>query len=59
MVSSYNSRLTYSSSRRPRIANGRMYGLAVSEAAGRLTCRAAPLTSDVSRANEIARLNQY
>lgn len=40
------------------MANGRMYGLAVSEAAGRLTCRVALLTSDVSRENEIARLNQ-
>lgn len=38
------------------MANGKMYGLAVSEPVGRLTCRVEPLTSDVSRANETARL---
>lgn len=40
------------------MANGKMYGLAVSEPVGRLTCRVEPLTSDVSRANETARLVQ-
>lgn len=56
MVSSYNSRLTCSSSRRPRIANGRIYGLAAEKGWGRLMCKVAPLTSEVSRAKDMARL---
>lgn len=38
------------------MANGRIYGLTVGEPWGRLICRVAPLTSDVSRANAMARL---
>lgn len=39
------------------MAKGKMYGLVVGEGCGRLICRVAPLTSDVSRANATARLS--
>lgn len=38
------------------MANGRIYGLAAEKGWGRLMCRVAPLTSEVSRAKDMARL---
>ncbi len=56
MVSSCNSRLTYSSSRRPRIAKGKIYGFGETAGLDRLMLNWASGTEDVSRANWIAML---
>lgn len=40
------------------MANGRIYGFATGDPGVRLICRVALLTSDVSRANAMARLHK-
>jgi hypothetical protein len=57
MVSSYSLCRTCSSSKRPRIAKGRMYGLAGGGGWIRFKSRGTLETADVSRANSMARLD--
>lgn len=54
VVSSWSSRRTYSSSKRPRIAKGRMYGFGVTKPLDRLMLSMDSGTEDVSRANAMA-----
>lgn len=56
MVSSCSSRLTYSSSRRPRIAKGKIYGFGEMAGLDRLMFSLASGTEDVSKANWVAML---
>lgn len=58
MVSSCNSRLTYSSSRRPRIAKGKIYGFGETAGLDRLMLNWTSGTEDVSRANWTAMLKK-